>query len=249
MTDLNEILERRITICARRETVFSYFTDTERFARWWGEGSRIEARPGGEVLIRYPNGITANGEVLEIELPSRIVFTYVTGGVPTRVTITLAETKQGTLLTLEHAFTSAKIRDHFVQGWRHQLAVFSKVVADDARAGAVERVDAFLRAWGEPDANRRRSLVESCSAADIAFRDAHSATDGVEDLLANLEAVQVFMPGVTLARDGDISLSDGTAIAGWKAIGQDGKEMGRGTNVYDFAPDGKLARVVGFWGG
>ncbi len=247
MDELSETLERRITICARRETVFSYFTDSERFARWWGEGSRIEARPGGSIRIHYPNGITANGEVLEIDPPGRIVFTYVTAGVPTRVTITLEETPKGTLLTLHHAFTSAKIRDHFVQGWRHQLALFSKVVTDDARADAVERVDAFLRAWGEADASRRRALVESCAAAGIAFRDAHSATDGVEDLLANLEAVQVFMPGVSLTRDGDVSLSHGTAVAGWKAIKEDGQEVGCGTNVYDFSPDCKLARVVGFW--
>ena len=43
MSDLPEVLERRITIAARPETVFRFFTDSERFALWWGEGARIEA--------------------------------------------------------------------------------------------------------------------------------------------------------------------------------------------------------------
>ena len=40
-------LEREILIHAGRETVFRFFTDSERFARWWGPGSRIEPRVAG----------------------------------------------------------------------------------------------------------------------------------------------------------------------------------------------------------
>lgn len=249
MTGLTESLDRAISICARRETVFRYFTDSGRFARWWGEGSSIEAHPGGKVFIRYPNGITASGQVVEIEPPRRIVFTYLTGGVETLVTITLEETKQGTLLNLHHAFTSAKIRDHFVQGWRYQLALFSRAVAEEEQSGVAGRVDAFLRAWGEPDGNVRRTLLESCATEGIVFRDLYGATEGLEDLLANLEAVQVFMPGVTLARAGDVRLSHGTAIASWAAKRANGDPAGTGINVYDLSPDGRIARVVGFWNG
>lgn len=247
MTDLTETLDREITICARRETVFAYFTDSDRFARWWGEGSRIDPRAGGEVLIHYPNGITANGEVVEIEPPRRIVFTYVTGGVPSLVTIHLDETEQGTLLKLHHAFSSAKIRDHFVQGWRHQLALFSKAVADESQGDASLRVDAFLRAWGEPDAKSRRELMESCATPGIVFRDAFSVTEGLDEMLANLEAVQVFMPGMTLSRSGDVRRSHGTAIAPWTAKKENGDPAGTGINVFDLSPDGRIARVAGFW--
>lgn len=248
MTDLNETLDRQVTICAPRETVFRYFTDSERFALWWGEGSRIDGRPGGSMLIRYPNGQTASGEVREIEPPRRIVFTYVMPGeTASEVTITLDEVKQGTLLRLHHAFSSAKIRDHFVQGWRYQLALFSKTVSAEVHARAADRVDACLEAWGSSDAAARRSLLGSCAAPHIEFRDAYSATSGLDDLLAHLDAVQVYMPGVTLSRDGDVKVSHGTAFAGWKASKPDGSPAGKGVNVYDFAPDGRIARVVGFW--
>ena len=81
----------------------------------------------------------------------------------------------------------------------------------------------------------------------IAFRDAFSATAGMDDMLANLDAVQVFMPGTTLVRSGDVRLSHGTAIAPWVANKKDGSAVGRGTNVFDLSPDGRIARVVGFW--
>jgi hypothetical protein len=55
------------------------------------------------------------------------------------------------------------------------------------------------------------------------------------------------MPGITLARSGDVRLSHGTAIAAWVANKPDGNAVGRGTNVFDLSPDGRIARVVGFW--
>ncbi len=251
MTDFPEALERRLTIRARPETVFRFFTDSTRFAKWWGEGSRIDPRKGGEVRIQYPGGVVVNGEVVEIDAPRRLVFTYrYATGIPadgSLVTITLDANPQGTVLHLRHAFSSGKIRDAHVQGWRYQLAVFSRAVADEALPAAVEHVDAWLRAWGEPDAEQRRALLTACAAPDVVFRDAYSATEGLDDLLAHLEAVQVFMPGVTLSRDGDVRLSHGTALARWTATRADGAVQGKGVNVYDLSPDGHFARVVGFW--
>ena len=50
-------LDRSILINAPRETVFGYFTDSERWARWWGQGSTIDARAGGAVSIVHPGGV------------------------------------------------------------------------------------------------------------------------------------------------------------------------------------------------
>lgn len=76
MKDLPFAVERAITICARRDTVFRYFTDAARWAAWWGPGSRIDARPGGEMRIVHPGGSTASGTVVEVAAPERIVMTY-----------------------------------------------------------------------------------------------------------------------------------------------------------------------------
>jgi len=76
LTELPFSIDRDIVISAPRETVFRYFTDSERWARWWGEGSHVDPHPGGEILICYPGGrVGARGTVVEIVATERFVFT------------------------------------------------------------------------------------------------------------------------------------------------------------------------------
>ena len=139
---LAHALDRTILIRAERERSFRFFTDNARWASWWGAGSTIEARRGGRVFISYPGGTEASGEVLEIDAPERIVFTYgyvngapiVPGG--SLVTISLEPEPAGTLVRLTHAFAESSVRDQHVQGWRYQLSLFANVVANEpSRSG------------------------------------------------------------------------------------------------------------------
>ena len=255
MIALEHTLERTVLIRAKRETVFRYFTDSERFAAWWGAGSTIDARPGGPLRIRYPNGVLASGEVVEVAPPERIVFTYGyedpakpvrPGG--SRVVVTLQERRDGTLLHLRHELPDAAARDQHVQGWRYQLAVFANVVTRELSADLGPAVDAFLAASSEKDEARRRTALATIATEDVTFADAFSCTAGIEDLVAHLSAAQMHMPGVVLERAGDVRQCQGTALADWVAKGPDGAPRGRGTNVFELAPDGRIARVVGFWG-
>lgn len=250
---LPHALDRVVLIHAPREGVFRFFTDSRRFAAWWGAGSSIEPQPGGAVRIRYPNGIEAAGEVLEIEPPARIVFSYgYVSGQPipagaSRVMVALHEDPAGTRLTLRHEFAEAAVRDQHVQGWRYQLAVFANVVADEAFADAAERIDAWCAAWGERDEAGRRAAFAALATGGVTFRDRYAWVAGLDDLVAHVGALQQFLPGARLERSGDVRHCQGTALADWRSCAADGAEIGRGTNVYRFAPDGRIAAVVGLW--
>jgi uncharacterized protein YndB with AHSA1/START domain len=250
---LPHALDRVVLIHAPREGVFRYFTDSRRFAAWWGAGSSIDPRPGGAVHIRYPNGIEAAGEVLAIEPPARIVFSYgYASGQPipagaSRVTVELAEDPAGTRLALRHEFAEAAVRDQHLPGWRYQLAVFANVVAEEAFAGAAERIDAWFAAWAETDAARQRAAFAGLAAAGVAFRDRYACVEGLDDLVAHIGALQQFFPGVWVERTGEVRHCQGTALADWRSRTADGGESGRGTNVFRFAPDGRIASVVGLW--
>jgi uncharacterized protein YndB with AHSA1/START domain len=253
MTGLDFVLDRTVTIAARRETVFRYFTDSERFAAWWGKGSRIEPVPGGAVQIRFPNAIVAGGEVVEIVPPERIVFSYgFESGQPipigaSRVTITLEETARGTLVRLRHELPSAEVRDEHVQGWRYQLALFANVVAKEAHAGIGTLADRFFACWNETDAAKRRAELQALASEELAFRDPYSCTSGIDDLSAHIAASQRFMPGVVLERQGEARSCQGTALVAWIVRGADGNERAKGTNVFELTHDGRIARVTGFW--
>ena len=254
MSPLAYALERSVLICATRRTVFSYFTDSRRFAEWWGEGSRIEARPGGAMHIRYPNGVAASGQVLEIVANERVVFTfgYDDPGKPippggSRVTVTLEDRPQGTLVTLRHELAVAAVRDQHVQGWRYQLALFANVAAHEQHGGAASLIDRYLAAWSEDDPARRVEELRATTREDVTFKDAFSWTVGQDDLLAHVAAIRVHMPGVRLERDGEVRQCQGTAAVDWVARAADGQERGRGTNLFDLTPDGRILRAVGLW--
>ena len=256
MTDvaLAHSLDRAILIRAERDLVFSFFTDTARWAAWWGAGSSIDARRGGRVLIRYPGGVEVSGEVVDIAAPDRIVFTYgYVSGAPippgsSLVTISLDSQPAGTLVRLSHAFAEPSVRDQHVQGWRYQLSLFANAVANDAFAGANTVIDQWFAAWSEPDATVRNDAVHRMAAPAVSMRDRFSAIDGLPDLIEHLAAVHRFMPGVRMTRDGAIRQCQGMALADWIARGANGQEQGRGTNVFTLTPDGRIEGVTGFWG-
>jgi uncharacterized protein YndB with AHSA1/START domain len=253
MTVLSHILNRTVVIRASREIVFAFFTDSARWAAWWGAGSTIDARPGGHMRIRYPDGTEAAGDVLEVSHPQRIVFTYgyVTGTpIPpgsSRVTITLDPHAEGTSLTLTHEFADDAIRDQHVQGWRYQLSLFANVVANEVNANARDIVDAWFLAWATKDAAERETTLSKIAQPSVAVRDRFTAIDGVADLQAHITGAQRFMPGFTMRRTGEIRHCQGTVLAEWVATGPDGQQRGSGTNVFTFGADGRLSSVVGFW--
>jgi len=253
MSALSHRLDRTILIQARPETVFRFFTDEKRWAAWWGKGSTIDAKRGGRVLIRYPEGTEAAGEVLEVAPPERLVFTYgYVSGQPipvgaSRVTIRLEPHAAGTRLSLAHEFGEEKVRDEHVQGWRYQLSLFANLVADEVNAGASEKVDAWFEAWALPE-GESRELLSRLAVPHVRFRDRYGLVDGIADLVPHVVAAQRFMPGLRLKRKGDVRHCQGTVLAEWVAATADGQERGRGTNVFVFDAEGRIESVTGFWG-
>jgi len=246
-------LDRTLLIHARRETVFRFFTDSVRWASWWGEGSSIDPRPGGAIVIKYPGAVEARGEIIEITAPERLTFTYgYATGTPispgaSLVSIRLEEVDAGTRIHLTHSFSDAAVRDEHVQGWRYQLALFSNVVSNEVSANVGTSVDAWLDAWSDTDRPRRDATLIRIAVPQVLFRDRFSAVEGIGDLSAHLDAAQRFMPGLRLHREGVVRHCQGVALADWIARSADGAERGRGTNVFVLSTEGRIESVTGFW--
>jgi uncharacterized protein YndB with AHSA1/START domain len=245
-------LDRTIVIAARRATVFRFFTDSARFARWWGDGSTIDPAIGGAVSIRYPDGSRASGEVRDLVDCERIAFTYgyeradapiAPGG--SLVTITLADDPAGTRLTLKHDVASAAVRDEHVQGWRYMLAVFARVVSAEEHAGAADAIARWYAAWNERDADARRALLAQTVSPEVRFADPNGLTRGVDDLVGHIGGALRFMPGISLEARGTARVVHGVALSDWAAIDGKGAVRTSGTSVFRFAPDGRIDEVVG----
>jgi uncharacterized protein YndB with AHSA1/START domain len=247
-------VERTLDIEAEREIVFRFLTDTARWAAWWGVGSTIDPRIGGKVLIRYPGGTEAIGEVVELVAPDRLVFTYgyVTGTpIPpgsSLVTFQLEAHGSRTRLRFTHAFAEPGPRDQHVQGWRYQLSLFANVVADELYAGAEDLVDRWFAAWSEADSAAIETRLRALVTTSVRIRDRFSALEGIDDLIAHIAAARRFMPGIRMQREGSVRQCQGMALADWVARAADDQERARGTNVFVFGGGGRIESVTGFWG-
>jgi uncharacterized protein YndB with AHSA1/START domain len=63
-------------IAASPATVFSFFTDAERWTSWQGVDGEVDARPGGTFRIRMPGAQVASGRFVEIVPVQKLVITW-----------------------------------------------------------------------------------------------------------------------------------------------------------------------------
>jgi uncharacterized protein YndB with AHSA1/START domain len=255
MKDLNFTIDRTLVICAERKTVFRYFTDSKRFAAWWGEGSTIESKPGGKVRICYPGAVIASGEVLEITNNERIVFTYgYESGNPipsgsSKVTFIMRDHPEGTEVSFRHEVADEAVRDMHVGGWRYQLAVFATLVSKEQHSNYKKILEDFLALWNNSDSKARKQTLLEIASQNVEFRDSFGCVNDRDELNAHIENSRKFMPGLTLTQNGEPMECQGNAIQSWIATKADGTEAAHGTNTFQFTPTGLIKSVVGFWNG
>ena len=116
-------------IAASPATVFSFFTDVERWTSWQGVDGEIDARPGGVFRVRMPGEQVASGRFVELVPERRIVFTWGWEGdappVPpgsTTVVVELEPDPAGTRLRLTHSgLDAAPVAEHHREGWERYL--------------------------------------------------------------------------------------------------------------------------------
>jgi uncharacterized protein YndB with AHSA1/START domain len=128
-------VEREIAINARPETVWELLVDPRELVRWMGQAATIDLRRGGHYRIDVIPGHAASGEIVEIDPPRRLVYTWGWEGsssVPpgsTTVVFELLPRGEGTLLRLSHLLPSAEAAASHAHGWTHYLERLALIAA------------------------------------------------------------------------------------------------------------------------
>lgn len=127
-TEQAEALELEIRVAASRSTVFSLLDNAEGMARWFGSTVDLEPEPGGEVRVDINGRDIAKGQVVEVDPPERIVFTFGWEGeghpVPagsTQVEIALTEDGDETIVKLRHTGLTVEQAAQHKEGWEHYM--------------------------------------------------------------------------------------------------------------------------------
>ena len=103
----------------------------------------------------------------------------------------------------------------------------------------------YSRAWNEP--GRASALLEECWAEDGVYAD-DEVPDGVVGRAAVGElivATHEALPGFRVWETSSPRWLAGRLCLTWSQEGGDPRESLAGTDVIEFAPDGRIARVTG----
>jgi uncharacterized protein YndB with AHSA1/START domain len=134
------VVEREVRIAARPETVFEFFTDPEKMVLWKGREADLDPQPGGVYRVEMADKIVARGEYVEVDSPSRVVFTWGWEGqesgphsVPpgsSRVEVTFEPDGEGTLVRLRHFDLPEEARQIHGEGWDLYLGRLAVAATD-----------------------------------------------------------------------------------------------------------------------
>lgn len=109
-------------------------------------------------------------------------------------------------------------------------------------------LDLHLAAYCEPDATRRAELIAQAWHDDGALVDPPFEGTGHAAIAALADGVLSHYPGHTFRRTTEVDTHHTSARYGWAMVGPDGTVAVAGTDVVEVAADGRLLRVVGFFG-
>jgi uncharacterized protein YndB with AHSA1/START domain len=253
------LLEITTRISATPATVWRYFTDPERFARWMGAAqgeATVDPRVGGPFRLEFPDfGQVVSGEVLEMVENERFVFSWGYEGelqdVPpgsSRVEIRLTAFDGGTVLDLRH---SGLPGDEAVERHRAGFRLYTSVLAaaaagDQFRDAAEHAVERWFAMWKEGDRVKRRELLEACCGEQIEFRDEFAAVRGLDDLDGHVGMSRIVSRGIELQPGASVTRCHELLIFDWQAVVGDGSVVATGRNVGRLGVDGRFVSVHGF---
>jgi hypothetical protein len=109
-------------------------------------------------------------------------------------------------------------------------------------------VDDYLAAWNERDEQRRAELIERAWAPDGKLIDPPFDGEGHEGISQMASVMHEHYAGHRFERSSGVDMHHDHLRFAWKLIGPDGAVAVSGIDVADLAQDGRLARVVGFFG-
>jgi hypothetical protein len=112
---------------------------------------------------------------------------------------------------------------------------------------SVDTIEAYLQAYSEPDADRRRELIERAFTPDATLADPPFEAAGHDALHATFGAVLDQYPRHAFRRTSDVDAHHDAARYQWQMVGPDGTVAFAGTDVVRFDRSGKIASVVGFF--
>src|SRR5438128_1290763 len=109
-------------------------------------------------------------------------------------------------------------------------------------------IDTHLAGYCEPDAEKRAQLLTRVWVTDGELFDPPLEGKGRDNIADLVDVVLHHYPDHTFRRTTAVDTHHDRARYGWELVGGDGTVAVTGTDFAELDADGKLTRIVGFFG-
>ena len=109
-------------------------------------------------------------------------------------------------------------------------------------------VTAYMAAWNESDAKRRQALLAQCWSDAGVYVDPNVSLTGRDALAGHIAKVQASRPGARLEFMSGIDMHHNMLRFLWRLVRADGSCGETSIDFGEIGPDGRLVKIVGFFG-
>ena len=109
-------------------------------------------------------------------------------------------------------------------------------------------IELYDQAWNTPDDDSRMSLLNAALSDDCALIEPNGRFEGREEILDRIAGFGRRFPGARVSIVTNLDSHSGFARYGWEIVDRDGELVLEGSDFVEAAADGKIQRVVMFFG-
>jgi hypothetical protein len=109
-------------------------------------------------------------------------------------------------------------------------------------------IQMYDQAWNAPDTAERRRLLDEVLTEDCELVEPRGRFSGRRAIIDRINGFTDRFPGARVDITTGVDEHNGFARHGWSIFDRDGSELLRGIDVVERAADGRLRRIVMFFG-
>lgn len=111
-----------------------------------------------------------------------------------------------------------------------------------------DTIDLYCTAWTDQSDQKRLEILNQCVTTDINYVDPMADVTGISNLSKHINNVIVEQPGAFVVRLSKVDSHHNLARFSWHMMLANGSALPTGLDVVHFNDEGKLDKILGFFG-